>query len=196
MKVLNPSLALSLTLMCALGAAGTLGCSDDGEGQDGTGGGSNTGGGSDDGTFPSDTSEAGIKAFLETGSYKSAPWTGDSTVRVDPADTVPGNIHGSVKVFYNPTATQSIAAGNNELNSETPNTQGSMAVKELYDDSGVLVGIAASLKTGAAKPRDNWTYYCESTNDGCTGSLVSEPIYGVGVSSCSNCHSGLFFPKD
>lgn len=168
----------------------TSACSSDpespGDGdQTGTGGGDQTGTGGDQtgtgggnattGQFPADTSEATIVAFLAAESYKT--WTGDAAPRGS-EEVV--NVHGnSMRVFFNDNAVTSHGGPASPL---------SMAVKELYDETGVLVGKATSLVASDGL----LFFYCSATSGtGCTGQAVTEPLYND--FACSACHGSQFY---
>ncbi len=177
-------------------AMGTGGTSTGGTGASNTGGtdtggsatGGETGTGGSTSSIPSDTSEAGIDAFLAAETYKDAPWTAEPEVRPDPGGTSP---HGSVRVFLNDTALAGIMAGKNDFNVGTD--VGSMAVKELYDDQGTLVGKAAMLRTTTGAGLADWLYHCKSTNHGCfTEDEMAPSVHGQGASDCRFCHAGMF----
>jgi len=188
---LPPARLLPATLLLASLAGGlaTTACSDPAV-SDGSGGTTGSGGASGDSTVPSDTSQAGIEAFLAAGTYKSAPWVFDATPRPSGGSTSP---HGNVRVYLNPTAVASIEGGNNDFGDEPGNTVDSMAVKELYDTAGTQLGTAVMLRTAASGASADWIYYCSSTTSNCTGSTESGPTYGPGASDCSICHGGLFY---
>lgn len=193
------SLALLLT---SLGAAAVVsGCSDPGPVM-GTGGAPSSGGSTGSGgeapgsggttadpTVPTDISQAGIEAFLAAGSYKSAPWVFDSAIR----EVGPGG-HGRVRVYYNPTTVESIAAGNNDINADPGNPVDSMAVKELYDSSDTQIGTAVMLRTGLAGTQSDWLYYCASTDQAACEDTTPGPIYNNG-GQCRFCHGGTFIAE-
>jgi len=200
--IMEKALPLSLLLLSFSGAAALGACSDPGT-PDGSGGASSggassggatsSGGGSGDGTVPSDTSQAGIEAFLAAGSYKNAPWVGDAAPRAMVGSTSP---HGNVQVFSNPAAISSRNDGQNDYGDEPGNALGSMAVKELYSVGGELQGKAVMLRTAvngksSTNPND-WLYYCESSTSSCTGQTEAGPIYGQGAMDCRVCHGGTF----
>lgn len=188
----------STSLVLTSLAAGALlaGCSDPAM-SDGTGGttgsggetSSGSGGGTADTTVPTDTSQAGLEAFLAAGSYKNAPWIGDAAVRTPTAST---NVHGDVRVYYNPTAVTSRDNGQNEVGHETGNALNSMAVKELYDNTGTQIGIAAFLRTAENGNDNDWIYYCTSSAGGCASMTDGGPYYGPGLNECRFCHGGMF----
>jgi hypothetical protein len=130
--------------------------------------------------MPSDTSAAGIAAFIAAGTYQSAPWVGDAAARASENSV---NIHGDqMRVFFNSAA---VAAKTNNAS-----TMGTMIVKELYE-GGAVVGHAVSLKTGAANGIGDWTHYCNAPagSTRCTGAAEANmPLYGVGLTGCGFCH--------
>lgn len=190
----------SLVLTSAF-AALLAGCSDPAA-PGGTGGGTASGGSTGSGgevagsggstadtTVPSDTSEAGIEAFLAAGSYKSAPWIGDGAVRTPTSST---NVHGDVRVYYNPTAVTSRENGQNEVGHDTGNSLNSMAVKELYDTTGTQIGTAVMLRVADTGADADWLYYCSSTAGGCASASDGGPYYGTALNECRFCHGGMF----
>lgn len=200
MKLLGSTLLLSAC--CALFActnetadgSGTGGSASGGSASGGSasGGNSATGGGSADPTIPSDTSENGLKAFLDGKTYQAAPWVFDAAIR---AGSVAGNPHGKVRVYFNPTAVASKDAGNGPFAMPAAeHTVGSTVVKELYDASDALIGRALEVKTGAGMRGTAWTYYCDGDGAACgADSGATLPIYGPGESTCEFCHGGDMF---
>ncbi len=203
---MNTRLALGATLLSALLLA-TTGCSgdDDGSSDGGTGGtstgtgggasgGSGTGGGSSDDSFPEDTSAAGITAFLQSGAYTNPPWVADVDAPRDASSVV--SPHGRVRVYLNPTAVASQAAGKGGIGNPPADVM-SMAVKELYDESDVLVGKATLLKTEEGDDFGSWTYYCWGPASRCDtesgDTTEADPIYGLAISECNGCHGGSIF---
>lgn len=178
---LRTGLFLLLTLSTAVLSAA---CSeaDDTDDSSGTGGDSaGTGGDSAvDPQFPTNTSEASVAAFLEAESYKS--WAGDAEIRVGGSV----NVHGdNLRVYLNDAAVDSHTDTVGENSDASP---GSMAVKELYDESGTLVGRATSLLDESGE----WTYYCDSSVDTlCTGSSIDMPVYNN--FACQSCHGDQIY---
>lgn len=157
---------------------------------------SDTGDGDGDGAtldYPTDTTQAGLEAFLASESYRSAPWIGDSAVRTTAEAWGHGN---ALRVYFNTGAVQAKTA---ELNGEpmASSMVGAMAVKEFYDDAGNLVGKATSIKTAEGMSFNDVTYYCTTTDPAstlCIGSAPETmPIYGAGASECGFCHGGTGF---
>ncbi len=181
---------LSLVSFCLLGA--TAACSpDDGEEpMGGSGGGMASGGGTASGgeaasggggttdptQMPSDTSQAGIEAFITAGTYKN--WVHDPAPRgVSAILTTHG---GWMQVYFNDVAA---AAG-----SQGQPDAGAMIVKELYDmTSGAQIGTAVNIKLEGEK---NWVFYCSSTPEEACQATEASPVYGTTDSnvSCSSCH--------
>ena len=158
------------------GMSGTGGSGTGGSGTGGSGTGGSAGGGAID--YPTDTTQAGIEAFLAAGSYKNAPWR---------AEAMPGNDaalpHLATNRFFNGTIIASKAAGN-----RTPTTQhtaGSMSVKEILDGTTV-VGRAAMLRTSAMQ----WIYYCTATVGSRCGTGVADggTWYGTAANPACACH--------
>jgi hypothetical protein len=188
------SLRLSISGLCALtftlATAGIVACSPadsttgdgDGDGDgDGTATGGTVGDGDGDSTneLPSDMTEAGIAAFLDAQTYRSAPWVGDAAIRG--SESV-GNIHGSeLRVFFNSAAVAAKMNGSSEI--------GTMVVKELYE-SGAMVGQAVTIKTGEGVSMNSWTFYCSAPEDSsiCSGSSSSGSHFGTGLIECGFCH--------
>ena|GEM_PF-1490363 len=195
--IMEKALPLSLLLLSFSGAAALAACSDPGTstgtgGSSSSGGASGSGGQSGDGTVPSDTSQAGIEAFLAAGTYKNAPWVGDAAPRAMMGSTSP---HGHVQVFYNPAAVSSRNDGQNDYGDDPGNALGSMAVKELYSVGGELQGHAVMLRTAVSGPSNtnpnDWIYYCNSSTSTCTGQTESGPLY-PNPTECRTCHGGTF----
>ncbi|MFT5683377.1 MAG: hypothetical protein ACI8RZ_004308 [Myxococcota bacterium] len=138
---------------------------------------------------PIDSSQAGIEAFLEDEGYRESPWIAqteaprESTWEVSP--------HGRVHLWLNETVIASQAAGNGGFLG-TPHTTGSMAVKELVDESDVPVGRAVMLKLEGVAA--SWVYYCDGTEERCGFSDGEPPHYAVAYDSeCYYCHGGEIF---
>jgi hypothetical protein len=155
------------------GAAAGTGGSAAGTGGAAAGTGGSAGGGASD--SPSDTTQAGIEAFIAAASFKSAPWLSGTAGPVDST-----SVHSRNQIWYNQTMRQSFADGNT-----TMHTAGSMAIKEILMDS-TPVGHAAMLRTATG-----WIYYCVSSEAGrCTSSsMPNTASYGTTAGSC-NCHGG------
>jgi hypothetical protein len=164
------------------GTAGAAGSATSGTGGSGTSGaaGSGTSGASGGGALdhPTDTTQAGIEAFLAAESYKTMGmgWRPESM----PASGT-GVPHGAVKRYFNETIIASKAAGNAPPTMQ--HTAGSMSVKEILDGTTV-VGKATMLRTDSM-----WIYYCTSSMEGrCyTGSAAGSTYYGTTAGSCA-CH--------
>src|SRR5690606_11912584 len=215
MSASSPTLSLRfLTVLLFAGlstAITTAGCSsEDGDASDaGSGGEANTGGdagtggaasggdaasggaarGCDRSTidYPTDSSLAGIEAFLAAESYKSAPWVGDPA----PRDDEIGNPHGpSLQAYFN-TAAAAASASNTDA------AINAMVVKETYDPQGVLIGKLVRLKTGEGTTANDWVNYCYVSDNGayCTGTAGEEnPFYSdAGHSYCTACHGNTTF---
>lgn len=114
--------------------------------------------------------------------------------------SLPASQHGDgVRVFENPTLVTSIKAGRDGwMNHDAPDV-GSMAVKEMYDTGGQLVGVAAALRSTATSGWGAWTYYCYAPNSRCASGdfTKSAPLYGNGAVSpgqgCAICHNSTIF---
>lgn len=176
---MKQQLRTGLFLLLTLSTAGlTLACSEAEDTDDSAG----TGGESaEEPQFPTDTSEASVAAFLEAESYKS--WTADAEIRVGGSVV---NVHGdNLRVYLNDAAVESHTDTVGENSDASP---GSMAVKELYDESGTLVGRATSLLDESGE----WTYYCDSSVDTlCTGSSIEMPVYNN--FACQSCHGDQIY---
>ncbi len=160
------------------GSSGTSGTSGSG-GTAGAGGAAGTAGtagsaGSGATESPSDTSQAGLEAFLDAMMYTGADWV-SGTDAINPDS---GSLHGADRIYYNKTMRQDHAA------STTPATAGSMAVKEIYTGT-TMIGRAAMLRTSA----NQWIYYCKAGEAGrcASTSMPDMAIYGTSASSCA-CH--------
>jgi hypothetical protein len=146
--------------------------------------------GGDSGTmdYPTDSSLAGIEAFLEAESYKSAPWVGDPA----PRDEELGNPHGpSLRTYFN---TAAATARENQGDDAAIN---SMVVKETYDPDGLLIGKLVRLKTGEGTTINDWVNYCYVSDNGpyCTGSVEDDnPFYSTAEQNyCTICHGDSNF---
>jgi hypothetical protein len=117
----------------------------------------------------SDTTLAGISAFLQSGEYKS--WKAEASVHDSKGP------HGKVKSFFNPTLSASL----DENNATHP--KGSIAVKELYSsDATSIIGYALEAKTEEGTGGDTWLWY-----EGLSPNF--NEYYGQGLSTCTGCHS-------
>lgn len=159
----------------------------------GGGGGSGSGGTGSGGTaatdYPSDTSKTGVDAFIASESYKTSTWMSETS---GPRDGVsPVTPHGRVRVWLNAVLSASHAAGEGAVGGD-PLDQNSMAVKELYDTSDLVIGHAVILKTGTDAAETDTTYYCVGPNDRC-GWTTDPVVYGAGAADCAGCHGGLVF---
>ncbi|MFZ5895968.1 MAG: hypothetical protein ACOY0T_33235 [Myxococcota bacterium] len=160
-------------------------------------GGSGTGG-SGTAAAPASSSQADITAFLDKGGYKDPSWVVD-VASPRPGDS--GTQHGDgIRVWENATLVASIKGGRDGwMNRPAPDV-GSMAVKEMYDSNGQLVGLAAALRSSATTGFGGWTYYCYAPGARCssTGEYTkSAPLYsGGGVApgmTCAICHNSTIF---
>ena len=170
----------------ALLVTGVFACSS--EGDDGASG--SGGSGRVDPEFPAETTQAGVEAFLDGGSYRASPWIFDAAPRPSIDTTSP---HGRVRVYFNSVAAESIRAGNDGIDS--PPARRSMIVKELYDAQDTLLGRAVSMKLEEGKSLSSWLYYCDGPGDACVGDASAPtPLYTEGkVSACHTCHGGGIF---
>ena len=166
------------------------------------GGTSSSGGaaaGSGSGAAPASASLADISAFLESGGYKKDPWISDvATPR--PGST--GTQHGDgIRVWQNPILVAAMRGGHDGRTGNPKPDVGSMAVKEMYDASNQLIGLAAALRTADTNTWDSWTYFCYAPGGRCTSGDVdkSAPLYGNGNATktqpCVICHDGTIFTK-
>jgi hypothetical protein len=153
------------------GAGGATGGAGSGGASAGSAGTGTAGGGAMD--SPSDTSQAGLEAFLTAMSYRSADWVSGADM---PATT--GSVHALNRIWYNKTLRTSAAANT------SPHTPGSMVVKEIYTDANV-VGRAAMLRTAT----NQWIYYCVSSEASrCNASsMPNQASYAMTASACA-CH--------
>ena len=155
------------------GTSGTAGSGTSGAAGSGTSG--TGGGGAAD--HPTDTTQAGIEAFLMGESYKTTGmgWRPEST----PSTNM--SVHGAVRRYFNETIIASKAAGNAPPTMQ--HTAGSMSIKEILT-GGNVVGKAAMLRTDS----NMWVYYCTSTEAGrCYTGSTAGTYYGTAAGSCS-CH--------
>lgn len=154
-------------------------------------------GGTQSSTFPPSDSRVDIEAFLASDRYTQAPWVSDTSA---PRQGGPVTQHdGPVRVWLNPVLVEALKAGRDgRENRDYPNA-GSMAVKQLFDDSNALVGIAASLKTADGSAQESWTYYCYGPGHRCAQITAPKesPIYGKGSTqagtNCGFCHGFSVF---
>jgi hypothetical protein len=156
------------------GGAGTGGSA--GSGTSGSGG----SGGSGVVDYPTDSSQAGIEAFLAMETYKAAGmgWRPETMASAGTA-----NPHLANKRYFNETIIASKAAGNKPP-SMGQHVAGSMSVKELLDGTTVI-GKAATLRTGSMN-----IFYCVASVDGrCgTGSTANVAFYGSTPGGSCSCH--------
>jgi len=133
---------------------------------------------------PTDASQSSLESYLANRRYRSDLWVGDGFTR---SSSSPANVHGEeLRVYFNPAALASTQTG-----SGIPE-QGAMLVLELYEND-VLIGQAATLKSGAGPGTSAWTYYCDAPlgSTRCTGSMEQLPLYGEGLTECTFCHSEI-----
>ena len=120
-------------------------------------------------------------------------WT---SVHDAPFTPTPTAFHGTVRVYLNQTVMDFRAANPDPL--VAPAVPGAMAVKELYDDGGNLVGHAVIYYEA-----DMPVYYCYGPAGRCYGTsadtTMDAPDWGVGdataVSQCSICHGGNIYTE-
>jgi hypothetical protein len=168
----------------AAAQGGGAGLASGGTGQAGTSAGSaGTSGAGASLDYPSDTSQDGIKAFIDAMNYRSASWASGMS---GPTDPPMGTLspHGHEYIWYNHALRQSKADGHAGTVTD-PFGVNSMAVKEIYTGSTVI-GHAAMLRTDK-----NWTMFCTaSESDRCYAGYVAGNIaYSTGIGNCG-CHGG------
>jgi hypothetical protein len=165
----------------ATGGTATGGTATGGASGSGTTGGSGGSGGSGGGGFndhPTDSSQAGIEAFLAANSYTMTGMGWRPETMATDGTGVP---HKAVKRYFNET----LIASRNAMMTGNMSRTGSMTVKDLLNGTTV-VGKAAMLRTDTA-----WVYYCMSSEEGrCkSGSEANVVYYGsASVAGCA-CHS-------
>jgi hypothetical protein len=147
--------------------------------------------------LPADDSASAIGEFLATDGYLGSRWLAETASERERASSV--SPHGRVRVHLNDVLRDSQRAGNGGLDGP-PHTVGSMAVKELYDERGVVVGRAAILFSGQMTSGDTAVYYCVGPAGRCINGepefTSDEPAYGVGLeTACGACHGGLVFTE-
>lgn len=178
----------------ALGAGGTgTGGSTIGAGGTGTGGETPTSGGSENGTggggsddVPTDTSESGIKAFLDAESYKT--WRHDATPRPLSPDLTTNPHQPLMVAYFNETAVASRTE--NDGTEAKPHTVGAMVIKEVLDQDNSVISRAVGLKTGPG--RIEFTWYCDGDAAACGASR--SPFHATGLlNDCGFCHGGNIF---
>ncbi len=111
-------------------------------------------------------------AWLKTGAYKK--YKAESEVHASAA----ASSHGDVRIFVNDKLSESMEAGNKE------HPVGSVAVKELYKDDG-LIGWATAVKAKSGERGNGWHWY-ENTN---TENSDNPVAAGLGAGKCVGCHS-------
>lgn len=152
--------------------------------------------------LPAELTLESVTAFLADGSYKS--WHHDPEPRA-PAAQVIGSPHGgnpiihSLQTYVNAQAVLSIQTNKDRSTLEKNHDPGSMAVKEVYDDSGNLLTTLAMIKVSAE--RRAFAYYCDGDPTLCTSTGDTEvPFFSpteTAAQSCSSCHGGsIYFPLD
>jgi hypothetical protein len=159
----------------AAGAGGTA------AGMSGTGGSGTSGsGGSGVLDHPTDSTQAGIEAYLAMETYKTMGmgWRPESMPGVD--TSVP---HLATNRYFNETIIASKAAGNRPptMGQHMP---GSMSIKEILDGTTVI-GKATTLRTES----NTWIYYCKSSVGSRCGTGVTDntAYYSTAAGPCS-CH--------
>jgi hypothetical protein len=152
------------------GATGGAGAGTAGSSTSGAGG----GGASDS---PSDTSQAGIEAFLTAMSHNGADWRAGSAMPVEGE-----SLHGRDRIWYNRTLRQSKAAGKGVTG--MPHDPGSMVVKDIYT-AETVIGRAVMLRNN----NNQWIYYCMASEAGrCNStSMPNQASYAMAPTACS-CH--------
>ncbi len=146
--------------------------------------------------LPADESMDTIGTFLSQGLYEGDGWTAQTSAPREQSMVV--SPHGRVRVHLTNTLVESIAAGNGGLGSESgqAHTFGSMAVKELYDDDDMLVGIAALLRQTDS---DGWITYCYGPIERCATGMgpftQDDPYFDLDSNTltCRGCHAGNIF---
>jgi hypothetical protein len=130
--------------------------------------------------YPTDTTAAGIQAFIDAANYRSATWASGMT---GPEDPPMGTLspHGHEYIWYNHTLRQS----NSEGHTGTSSATGSMVVKEIYTGESV-VGHAAMLRTDKS-----WIMFCiSSESDRCFAGAPADMVtYTTFITNCG-CHGG------
>lgn len=187
------------TTGAATTGAATTGTTDAGTTGAATTGAGGTGSGTDGGTtgapagvLPADESSASIAAFIQAQSFTDASWT---SIHAMPTEVGSGS-HDSARAYFSPALVE-FRTNNTDLN-VAPDAPGVMAVKEMYDDMGAVVGYAVIYY-----PREGDHYYwCYGPAGRCASTLdeipSDTPIWGPHntsgeVSSCSFCHNGNIF---
>lgn len=144
----------------------------------------------DPAVFPDALTVESIESFLDAEEYKQAPWTFDPAIREGTASFAhPG---ARLRVYFNPTAVESIQAGNGDTQAHLPQ---SMVIKELYDQADQLLGKAVSLKVETGLAPSTWVFYCRGPATACGTSNVSETqaFLRRGQSDCLSCHGENYF---
>lgn len=119
----------------------------------------------------SDSSSAGITAFLKEGSYRN--W---ATKQAAPIDAV--SSHSSkTQTYFDDAASKAAKATSNPLPKD------SVIVKEIYASDGTtLRGHAVMAKVADGSGGETWLWF--------EGFLpeYSNPYYGIGLTTCVGCH--------
>jgi hypothetical protein len=145
-----------------------------------TGGSAGAAGSSGSGTVPdapTDTTQAGIEAFLDALAYKGSTWAPDQAMPHDSG----ADYHGMVQSWFNTTLRQSNADGDTRFDA------GSMVVKEIYSGASVI-GHAVMLRNGETQT----IYYCTATEAGrCySDQPANEASYSTSAAENCGCHGG------
>ncbi len=137
-------------------------------------------------SWPSDSSEPRVAAFVASGVWREPPWVPETaSPRERTSDVSP---HGRVQVWGNEVLLCAQAEGNGEFGG-TLHPAGAMVVEEMFDGADVPLGVAVML----ALEGGDWVYHCDGPASSC---LVSGevPVWGVGLDTeCGFCHGGLVF---
>lgn len=168
------------------GSGGTAGSGAGGTGGSGMSGAGGTGGSGTSGSggggvvdHPTDTTQAGIEAYLAMESYKIAGngWRPES-MPGDPA-SLP---HLATMRYFNNTIIASKAAGGRPPGMQ--HTPGSMSIKEILEGTTVI-GKATTLRTDA----NQWIFYCKSSVGARCGTGVADntAYYATAAGPCA-CH--------
>lgn len=178
------------------GTGGAVGNPSGGSGVAGSGGADAGGSGGtgatvEPGPLPASDSKADLLSFVKSGAYRMAPWVSDSA---DPRDPTIGSPHDRVQVWMNPVLSDALRNGRNGTEGKMRPDPLSMAVKELYDDTGAVAGRAVIYRSGADDAPSSWIFFCYGPGTHCDGNNTApeeNPIYGRGMADngCHFCHS-------
>jgi hypothetical protein len=123
-----------------------------------------------------ETSNEGLRQFVESGAYLGEGWVAEPEVHQDRG----GGPHGMVRIHFNDVLYESLKAGNQV------HPRGSMVLKETYQSDGLtLKGQMLDVKDVDANGEDQWVWwYRPNSTQG------PAPTYFRGTDNfCAACHA-------